>query len=353
MLHAAVPSLALQAQGVVAGETTKPSASNAAKKEISKYESKSSDYLGIAVKVFGLEIVALVIIYIFLSEHVKKHTIDLAEDCKRRIDEKFKESKKLRELEELKKLKELKRSTVEDFIRSGFYFLEESCKDLLDKMEQAKENWRISVINKFRLIKEFAAKRLGLDSIKCAIIALNDIYYSHEIYENIAIEKKLYPERTEKEILESSPDIKNLKKRLVKGKLIKENSWKKEIESCFDALNSTSVISVPENLEKLVKNNNFEDRTVWDELRKFIQELSTIIEKIESGEYNLELEEKIRELDEKIKIEENSFYAARDELFNRLTGKVEELPKAKNLENTDHSNFADSTALVPYSGLNF
>ena len=106
-------------------------------------------------------------------------------------------------------------------------------------------------------------------------------------------------------------------------------------------------------MEKLVKNNNFEDSIVWVELQKFIQELSTIIEKIESGEYNLELEEKIRELDEKIKIEENSFYAARDELFNRLTGKVEELPKAKNLENTDHSNFADSTALVPYSGLNF
>jgi len=304
------------------------------------------------VKVFGFEIVALVIIYIFLSEHEKKHTINLAEDCKRRIDEKFKESKKLRELEELKKLKELKRSTVEDFIRSGFYFLEESCKDLLDKMEQAKENWRISAINKFRLIKEFAAKCLGLDSIKCAIIALNDIYYSHEIYENIAIEKKLYRERTEKEILESSTDIKKLKKRLVKGKLIEKCFWKNKIESCFITFRGYAV-SVPENLEELVKNNNFEDRTVWDELRKFGQELITVAEKIESGEYESELSDKIEELDEKIKIEKNNFYTARDELFNRLTGKVEEPPKAKNLDDTNRSSFADSTALVPYSGLNF
>ena len=71
--------------------------------------------------------------------------------------------------------------------------------------------------------------------IKCAKIALNGIYYSHEIYENIAVEKRLYPEKTEEKILKSSPDIKKLKKRLVEGKLIKENSWKKEIESCFGA----------------------------------------------------------------------------------------------------------------------
>lgn len=328
-LSAAVPSLALQAQGGVAGETTKPSASNAAKKEVLKDAQKSSGYLDNLMKVLGWAIVAGVVVLVCIFENKK--------------------------MEQRKQIKRLKNLNIEDFERAKFYFLEESHKDLLDKLEQAEKNCSICKENSSCLKRDLILKSTGLFSIKCAKIALNDIYYSHEIHENIAIEKRLYPEKTEEEILKFSPDIKKLGNRLIKGKLIKENSWKKEIESCFDALKeySTSVISVPENLEKLVKNNNFEDRTVWVGLQKFIQELSTIINKIENGEYELELKEKIQELDEKIKIEEDNFNAARDELFNRLTGKVEAPLKAKNLENTDHSNFADSTALVPYSVFNF
>ena len=262
-----------------------------------------------------------------------------------------------KKMEQHKLIKRLKKLNIEDFKRPEFYFLEESHKDLLNKMEQAKKNWSICRENRspLELEMEFLVMikiPVELPAIKRARIALNDIYYSHEIYENIAIEKKFYPKKSEEEILKSSPDIKKLRNRLIKGKLIKEYLWKKEIESCFDTCKKED-ISVPKELEELVKNNNFEDRTVWDELRKLGQELITVTGKIESGEYESELSDKIEELDEKIKIEKNNFYTARDELFNRLTGKVEELPKAKNLENTDHNNFADSTALVPYSGLNF
>ena len=133
ILSAAVPSLALQAQGGVVGEATKPDANNAAKKEVLKDEPKSSGYLRTLVKILGWVIVAELIACIYKKWGAEKHKckINQKEGHEREDSEKFKKREELRKLEQLEQLEQL---TIGDFEKTEFCFLGESYKDLLNKM---------------------------------------------------------------------------------------------------------------------------------------------------------------------------------------------------------------------------